>query len=374
MSNEEILNLQSKYIYEQNFIIRHVMKLLVTIMLLPSRSFDRILNIFGKSLKEENVIPLVGFEELWCSEDEIKSGFSWEIVDKYEWQNQIEEGYDLDINSHKKNIAKRILEEAGIDLSKWYVCLHVRESGFRSDRGRREYRNSSIHNYISAIKVITDAGGLVIRMGDASMTQLPELPNVIDYAFSSKKSALLDLYLIKHCRFFIGTGSGPVAIADMFFKEALFINMDHWMSFYPLRKKDRGIHKHVFSKKLGRYLTFHEVLSDDWKQQNIFGNIDSNYVLTENTPEDIDMAVSEYLHCISSDDFSLSLNQQEVNMRRVSQSKAIYKKFNISDNSDISKEVFTKYRIASKINVKTQGSICDDYLKKYLHRPFSPEK
>ena len=45
--NEEILLLESKYIYDQNLIVRHAMKLLVTLMLLPSRSFDRFLNMFG---------------------------------------------------------------------------------------------------------------------------------------------------------------------------------------------------------------------------------------------------------------------------------------------------------------------------------------
>jgi putative glycosyltransferase (TIGR04372 family) len=373
-ANEEILQLESKYIYDQNLIVFHVMKLLVTIMLLPSRSFDRLLNMFGKSLHENKVVPLAGINDLWCSDSEMKSEFSWEVVDKYQWHKQMEDGYDLDISYYKKKIARRLLSEIGIDSSAWYVCLHVRESGFRNDNGRREYRNSSVHNYIPAIKVITDAGGVVVRMGDPTMTPLPELPNVIDYPFSSKKSQLLDLYLIKYCRFFLGTSSGPVAVADMFFKDTLLTNMDHWMHHYPLRKKDRGIHKYVYSKSHGRYLTFHEVLSDDWKQQNIFGYIDDNYLLTENTAEDIEMAVSEYLHCQVSNDFSLSQNQHDVNMRRVFQARVIYNKFNLRDNSDKLKETITKYRIASRVSIDTQGSICDVYLQKYLHHPYSSNK
>ena len=372
--NEEILQLESKYIYDQNLIVCHVMKLLVTIMLLPSRSFDRVLNMFGKSLHEDKVIPRVGFNDLWCTEYEMKSGFSWEVVDKYQWHNQIEDGYDLDISDHKNKIARRLLSEIGIDSSTWYVCLHVRESGFKNDHGRREYRNSSVHNYIPAIKVITDAGGVVVRMGDPTMTPLPELPNVIDYPFSSKKSPLLDLYLIKHCRFLLGTDSGVNSCATMFLKDTLLTNIVEWLMAYPLRKKDRGIHKHVYSKAHGRYLTFHEVLSDDWKQQNLFGYIDDNYELTENTAEDIEMAVSEYLHCHVSNDFSLSQNQLDVNMRRVSQVRAIYNKFNLRDDSDKLKETQTKYRIASRVSINTQGSICDSFLQKYLHHPYSVNK
>ena len=374
IANEEMLQLESKYIYKQNLIVCHLMKLLVTIMLLPSRSFDRVLNMFGKLLNEDKVVPLVGVSDLWCTEHEMKSGFSWEVVDKYQWHNQIEDGYDLDISDHKNKIARRLLSEIGIDFSTWYVCVHVRESGFKNDHGRREYRNSSVHNYIPAIKVITDAGGVVVRIGDPTMTPLPELPNVIDYPFSSKKNPLLDLYLIKHCRFFLGTVSGPVSVALMFFKDILVTNINEWILSYPLRKKDRGILTHVYSKAHGRYLTFHEVLSDDWKQQNVFGYIDDNYELTENTAEDIEMAVSEYLHCHVSNDFSLSQNQLDVNRRRVSQARVIYNKFNLRDDSDKLKEIHTKYRIASRVSINTQGSICDSYLQKYLHHPYSVNK
>jgi len=381
--NEEIFQLESKYIYDQNLIVCHVMKLLVTIMLLPSRSFDRVLNIFGRSLHEDKVIPRVGFYDLWCTEHEMKSGFSWEVVDKYQWHDQIEDDHDLDISDHKNKIARRLLSEIGIDSSTWYVCLHVRESGFKNDHGRREYRNSSIYNYIPAIKVITDAGGVVVRMGDSTMTPLPELPNVIDYPFSSKKSPLLDLYLTKHCRFFLGTDTGPIHIANMFLKDTLITNMYHWMFAYPLRKKCRGIYKHVYSKTHGRYLTFHEVLSDDWKLQSLFGDIDDNYELTENTADDIEIAVSEYLYCHDSNNFSLSQNQLDVNMRRISQAREIFNKFNLTDDSDKLnlrgdsdklKETHTRYRVASRVGINTQGSICNSYLQKYLHHPYSVNK
>ena len=372
--NEEILQLESKYIYDQNLIVCHVMKLLVTIMLLPSRSFDRVLNMFGKLLNEEKVIPNVGFNDMWCTEHEMKSGFSWKVADKHHYNLHFEDDYDLDISDYKNRIARRLLSEIGIDSSTWYVCLHVRESGFKNDHGRRKYRNSSVHNYIPAIKVITDAGGVVVRIGDPTMTPLPELPNVIDYPFTSKKSPLLDLYLIKHCRFYLGAASGPDAVAEMFFKDVLITNMAQWLMAYPLRKKARGIFKHIYSKSHGRYLTFHEVLSDDWKQQNIFGNIDDNYELTENTAEDIEMAVSEYLHCHVSNDFSLSQNQLDANMRRVSQTRVIYNKFNLKDDYDKLEETNTKYRIAFRVSINNQGSICDSFLQKYLHHPYSVNK
>lgn len=373
--NEEIIQLESKYIYDQKLIVYHTMKLLVTIMMLPSRSLDRVLNMIGKFLPEEKVVPRVGVNNgLWSTEDEMKTGFSWDVVNKYQWHKKIEADYDLDINYFKKKIARRLLSEIGVDFSTWYVCVHVRESGFRNDHGRREYRNSSIFNYISAIKAITDAGGVVVRMGDSTMTPLPVLPNVIDYSSSSQKSPLLDLYLIKHCRFFLGTHSGIFDTAQMFFKDTLVTNMVSLYFGYPLRKKDRGIYKHVYSKAHGRYLTFHEVLNTDWKLQNVFGDIDDNYELTENTAEDIKMVVSEYLHCHVSNGFSLSQNQLDVNMKRVSQAKEIYNKSNLIDDSDKLRETFMRYRLASRLSIHSQGSMSDSYLQKYLHQPYFKNK
>ena len=169
----------------------------------------------------------------------------------------------------------------------------------------------------------------------------------------------------------------------MFLKDTLITNMYHWMFAYPLRKKCRGIYKHVYSKTHGRYLTFHEVLSDDWKLQSLFGDIDDNYELTENTADDIEIAVSEYLYCHDSNNFSLSQNQLDVNMRRISQARVIFNKFNLTDDSDKLnlrgdsdklKETHTRYRVASRVGINTQGSICNSYLQKYLHHPYSVNK
>ena len=48
------------------------------------------------------------------------------------------------------------------------------------------------------------------------MPPLPILPHVIDYAHSTERSAALDLFLCASCRFFLGSASGPIAIATAF--------------------------------------------------------------------------------------------------------------------------------------------------------------
>ena len=116
----------------------------------------------------------------------------------------------------------------GVSVDDCFVCVHVRESGFRNDAGRREDRNATIGNYVKAFERITERGGWVIRMGDATMTKLPEMERVILYAFTKYKSDLMDLFLIKKCGFFIGCQSGILDIASLFQKPTLIINMYNW--------------------------------------------------------------------------------------------------------------------------------------------------
>jgi len=62
-----------------------------------------------------------------------------------------------------------------------------------------------IENCISGIEEITRRGGWVIQIGDESMKALSDMDRVIDYPFSAYKSDGVDLFLVAHCRLYIGT-------------------------------------------------------------------------------------------------------------------------------------------------------------------------
>ena len=94
------------------------------------------------------------------------------------WDEQYARYRSPRLTESKSRSAERLRVEMGIPLSDWFVALHVREDG------DLDYRNSSIGNYPDAIRVITRAGGWVVRLGDASMTPMPDMERVIDYAHS----------------------------------------------------------------------------------------------------------------------------------------------------------------------------------------------
>jgi putative glycosyltransferase (TIGR04372 family) len=122
------------------------------------------------------------------------------------------------------------LEEAsrswGMTTDDWYVCLHLRDGSFYGEaKGLgQSHRNSDIENYRAAIEYITGLGGWVIKLGAKDSPKLPPMPRVIDYARSSYKSGLMDLFLIRGARSFIGTTSGLTNVPISFGIPAALVN------------------------------------------------------------------------------------------------------------------------------------------------------
>ena len=112
----------------------------------------------------------------------------------------------------------RTMGRLGVPEGAWLVSLHVREPGFfrqHKEHSTDTYRNADIKTYTKAIEAVAAHGGWVIRMGDASMTPLPPMDNVVDYALSDTKSDWMDVFLWSRSRFHIGTisGAGMVPVA-----------------------------------------------------------------------------------------------------------------------------------------------------------------
>jgi putative glycosyltransferase (TIGR04372 family) len=180
------------------------------------------------------------------------------------------------------------LANLGIHKDQWFVCLHVREGGFLPQNEIiQSHRNASVTNTLPAIKEIIRRGGFVLRMGDASMTPLPKLDGLIDYANHPIKSDRLDIILCAKAKFFLGCTSGlaflsmifgvPIAQANMIPTETLGI-----------RCCDISIPKLLLNSSQGSYLNFKDIM-----QSNIGGffftqqYIDAGIQYEENKPEDI---------------------------------------------------------------------------------------
>ena len=365
LTNKSIFLINSKYIYNPNKIIIIILRILLTLLYIPVRSSSLLLyKLYNVRLDESFSFPTIGRDDLFLPETSIND-FQYNLISSDKWNEKYKYRFDILIQNLNKQQMLELVYQLGIPPNAWFVCLHVRESGFRNDKGRREYRNSNINSYIPAINHITSNGGWVVRMGDNSMSKLPKLKNVIDYPHTSSKSELMDLVLIKLCYFYIGCQSGIYDVAVLFNKPILLLNMYSWTFGSPMHYKDRGIIKHVYSKIENRFLSINEIYNSDWSLQNINSIANQDYYFVDNTEQEILDAVREYYKIISEDSFEPSIIQQLAAKELKTHSRQIIITNRLAPNSIKSdqEEMIEKFRYGIQIE-GSLGHICNTYLNK----------
>lgn len=162
-----------------------------------------------------------------------------------------------------RGAGKELLAKLSLPPDCWYVGVHVREGSFYGEAKSHMslYRNADIDDYFPAIKEITSQGGYVIRLGDASMRRLPDMPGVIDYAHSPHKSAAADIFFCATSRFIIGTTSGLTNASLCFGTPMLIVNSisSDWQLWGP---DTDFILKRMRNLSDNRFLSLQETYSD----------------------------------------------------------------------------------------------------------------
>ena len=199
--------------------------------------------------------------------------------------------------AHRRR-GRETLEALGMPADAWFVSLHVRGSGYHQEAAmwdHNAYRNAPIEDYVAAIEAITARGGWVVRLGDPSMKPLPAMEQVIDYVHTEVRSDWMDVFLCAGARFFIGTCSGPFAVAFVFGVPVIGTN---WfpMAYWTYSTRDIMVHKLLRRVDDGRFLNIREssrppLPGMHWPQYFE----DHGLEVVDNSPEDIRGAVTEML-------------------------------------------------------------------------------
>jgi putative glycosyltransferase (TIGR04372 family) len=158
---------------------------------------------------------------------------------------------------HERGLA--VLGEMGVPKDAWYALLHVRSASFNDDGGanHNSLRNAALESYLPAIRRIVEAGGWVLRMGDAGMPPLPAMPGVVDYARSAWKSDWMDAFLCGSSAFAVVTQSGLLHICQAFGVPVVLTNVLP-NSILALRADDLVIPRKLHSRAEDRILSFRE--------------------------------------------------------------------------------------------------------------------
>ena len=305
-------------------------------------------DFFKIKINELKRFPYLGLEKLYSFNDNLNFKNVEKIVLA---QSKI----ILDQDAKKK--CQAMLKDYNLD-SKKIVTLHVRDSKYKDDYSKRNYRNSDINNYIKLIKFLISKDYIVFRLGTSPCSKINfEDPNFIDYPELDLQSSLLDLYLVEQSEFFIGTGSGPRAIAEMFSIPILITNSDDF-SDMPLKNMDRVLFKKFFLKGNNNPLSIMKLLNSEYNlfDPELYLN---NFILVENTSEELLSAGKEFLLNLSNKKFELNEQQEEFN--KILKKKIQYF-YTESDNNTF------KYHIETLRYIKRcktmEGSICQFFLKK----------
>lgn len=188
------------------------------------------------------------------------------------------------------------LAEMGVPEGAWFVCLHVREGGYSpGDEVTHAHRNADINSYREAIQAITDRGGWVIRVGDATMRPLEGMEQVCDYALSDLKADWMDLWLCAHNRFFLGTSSGLAMLAAMFHKPSALANLIPYGASYGMAPNDISIPKTLVSRS-GELLDLAEIFASGLSLLRYASVFEKRGVrILDNSPEEIRALVEEMM-------------------------------------------------------------------------------
>ncbi len=307
--NSELKRINSRYRFgSYDSVASKFSCLILTLIYCVFRLIHSLLVRFGLSgLSDNYLIPRLGRSDLWCPGG--LRQFTREHVYSLCWERERSIPLDVHLSERSRRSAAANLRAMGVSAEDWFVCLHVRDGGYygHNEGIMKLTRNSDILKCIPAIRLITERGGWVIRMGDSAMKPLPEMDRVIDYPMTAYKSDLMDLYLISECRFYIGSQSGIWSVAQLFNKPLLTINMNEWMDSYPERPGDLGIFKHIYSKQRNRFLSIQEAIDEFSEHQFGFDYVD-RYELHENTPDEIAALVLEFME---QDQGNIQLSEQQ---------------------------------------------------------------
>ncbi len=265
----------------------------------------------------------------------------------------------------EENCRKRI-KNYNIDIDSNFICLHVRDDTFHNDRGRRDFRNSNIDNYLEMINFFKEKNFIVFRMGLKANKKLrnADNANIIDYPFTDYNSREFDFFLAKNCKFHIAGGGGFTQLPNLFNKPCLYTNDYTIYNEIPINPLSRKIFKKIKLKESNNYLNFIEYLNLPYEYHHISYKYEK-LKFEENSSEELVFFGKEFLETIQKKE-KLSPIQLKFNGYILDKYKIMLKEFGL--NKDNKKnfhidDVRGAYARLGLLKIM-KGSFSNNFLKK----------
>ena len=205
----------------------------------------------------------------------------------------------LKLRDDHREIGYEWLHRRGMPRDAWFVALHVREAGYHGEQETgwigNIHRDSQIEDYFPALEAITQRGGWVVRIGDPSMTPLPPMDQVIDYAVAEERAEELDVFFCAAAKFMFAVSSGGSAVANCFGTPVLGVNIFP-SGDYPYSERDLFIHKRLHRRATREFLNARETVEPPLRLMQSPRYYEEHDIdVVDNTPEELREAVEEMM-------------------------------------------------------------------------------
>ena len=195
-------------------------------------------------------------------------------------------------------------------IKKKYLLFSCRDGAYKKESlgkintNYHSYRNESFTNYEKALSKFYVKDFNIIRFGSKAEKKCNN-ENIFDYTFSEYRNQTNDLFLMKNCEIYIGTGSGPDILAINFQKPLVYINWIHPSNLFTFQNNVVVIFKKVFDKREKKFISYKKLLDPNFKfkgEETPVGMFDQtnqykkfSLELVENTDDEIFNAINEMI-------------------------------------------------------------------------------
>ena len=167
----------------------------------------------------------------WTRTDSHGNPFGRSIGSHTDWINAPTAAPHLDFSTAELQRGEVLLKALGIPSGASWVCVHNRDGSYLEETFGigpwfyHNFRDFSVDCFSLVAKELIGRGYYVVRMGKIVSERVDfEDKKFIDYAASELRSDFADMYLLSHCKFYLGSDAGLFAVAMIFRRPIAFVN------------------------------------------------------------------------------------------------------------------------------------------------------
>ena len=172
-----------------------------------------------------------------------------------------------------------------------------------TDWNEHNHRDSKISAYVGAAELLANKGYKVLRMGSIVGDKLESnSKSVIDYANSTVRSDMLDVYLFSHAKFIITTSTGMDFLGALFRIPIGVVNIVSSFSIFKGELLRSYQPKEIIDTASGQLAGLEELIERGYqKAYNQSDFLSMNVEFIDNSPDDLCNFFSELEYLVQND-------------------------------------------------------------------------